>query len=134
MNGAWEEGCKKEEVMMVVVRKGMKSWKSWEGKEDEGGRPQHHVPVNFSKTCQVNIHWRMEAKSSSNDGYGNICVGIHEHGEWEVASGGQEKELRPCRSKAIRNIKQKEVGGCWVWDLGINKEWSDFLQKQENKI
>jgi hypothetical protein len=38
----------------------------------------------------------MEARSSSNNGYGIIGVGIHEHGEWEVVGGGQEKELRPC--------------------------------------
>jgi hypothetical protein len=42
MSGTWEGGCKKEGMMIVVVRKGMKSWKSKEGKEDEGGRPQHH--------------------------------------------------------------------------------------------
>jgi hypothetical protein len=83
-------------MMIVVVRKGMKSWKLREGKEDEGGRPQHHEPANISRTCQVNIHWRMEARSSSNNGYGIIGVGIHEHGEWEVVGGGQEKELRPC--------------------------------------
>ncbi len=88
MSGAWEGGCKKEGVMVVVVRKGMKSWKSWEGKEDEGGRPQHHEPTSFSKTCQVNIHWRMEARSSSNGDYGSTGVRTHEHGEWEVAGEG----------------------------------------------
>jgi len=35
---------------MVVVKRGMRFWKSLEGKEDEGGRPQHHELANFSKT------------------------------------------------------------------------------------
>jgi hypothetical protein len=91
-------GCKKEGVMMVVVKRGKKSWES---KEDEGGRPQHHEPTNFSKSCQVNICWRMETRSSSNGGYGNTCVGIHERGEWEVASGGQEKVFIHCRIRGL---------------------------------
>ncbi len=96
MSGMWEGGYKQEGVMMVVVKKGMRSWKSWEGKEDEGGRPQHHEPTSFSKSCQINICRRMEIISSSNGGYDNTCVGIHEHGEWEVAGGCQEKVFIPC--------------------------------------
>jgi hypothetical protein len=96
MNGAWEGGCKKEEVMLVIVERSRKSWKSWEGKEDEGGRPQHHEPISFSRSCQVNICWRMETRSSSNGGYGNTSIGIHEHGEWEATSGGRGKVLIPC--------------------------------------
>jgi hypothetical protein len=43
----------------------------------------------------------METRSSNNGGYGNTSVGIHEHGEWEAAGGGQagggqEKVLIPC--------------------------------------
>ncbi len=71
MNGAWEGGCKKEEVMLVIVERSRKSWKSWEGKEDEGGRPQHHELASFSRNGLVNICWTMEARSSSNGGCGN---------------------------------------------------------------
>ncbi len=77
MNGMWEGGCK-EGVVMVVVKRGKRSWKSWEGKED-GGRPQHHEPINFSKSCRVDICWRMETRSSSYGSYGNASVKIHEH-------------------------------------------------------
>ncbi len=35
----------------------------------------------------------MEARSSSSANCGNARGGIHEHGEWEVASGGQAKVL-----------------------------------------
>ncbi len=61
----------------------------------------------------------METRSSNNGGYGNTSVGIHEHGEWEAAGGGQagggqEKVLIPCQNKGVKNIKEEEVGGCWV--------------------
>ncbi len=38
----------------------------------------------------------MEGRPSSDGSYGNASVKSHEHGEWEVASGGQEKVPRPC--------------------------------------
>jgi hypothetical protein len=50
-----------------------------------------------SQQVVVNICWRMEARSSSSGGCGSARGGIHEHGEWEAASGGQTKVLKLVR-------------------------------------
>ncbi len=63
---------------------------------------------------QVNICWRMEARSSSSGGCGNTRGRTHEHGEWEVASGGQTKVLKlvVVRGLGIQKGKKLEFVGC----------------------
>jgi hypothetical protein len=38
--------------------------------------------------------------------------GIHEYGDWEVASGGQKKVIKPLLKWKTRSKKDKEVCGC----------------------
>jgi hypothetical protein len=51
--------------------------------------------------------WKQDFPRSG--GCGNIGEGVHEHGEWEVASRGQGKVLRLIRIRGLR-IKR---GGSW---------------------
>jgi hypothetical protein len=44
----------------------------------------------------------MEARSSSSGDCGNAGGRTHEHGEWEVASGGQAKVFRFARIKGLK--------------------------------
>jgi hypothetical protein len=43
----------------------------------------------------------MEVRSSNSGGCGSAGGGIHEHGEWEVASGGQAKVLGLARVRGL---------------------------------
>jgi hypothetical protein len=43
----------------------------------------------------------MEARFSNSGGYGSVRGGVHEHGDWEVASGGQAKVLRLVRVRGL---------------------------------
>jgi len=58
----------------------------------------------------------MEARSSSSDGCGYVRGGIHEHGELEVASGGQANVLRLAGVKGlgIEKGKMLEFVGCGI--------------------
>jgi len=64
----------------------------------------------------------MEARSSSSGGCGNIRGGMHEHGEWKIASGSQAKVLRVVGVRGLRIKKGRKLefmgGGR---DLGANK-------------
>ncbi len=93
---------------------GKRSWQSWGGKEDEGGWRQHHEPSIFSRSGQVNICWRMEARSSSNGNCGNAGGGTYDHVEWEATSGGQAKVLILAKIKGLglEKWRRLEFVGC----------------------
>ncbi len=90
MSGVWEGGCEKERVMMVEAGD--------LGNHEEARKMKvgsyniiashHHEPSSFSRIGQVNICWRMEARSSNCGNCGNAWRGAREHGEGEAASGG----------------------------------------------
>jgi len=56
----------------------------------------------------------MESRFSNNGSYGSEGEGVHEHGEWEVASGGQEKVLKlvGVRGLGIEKGRKLEFVGC----------------------
>jgi len=63
----------------------------------------------------------MEAKSSNSGRCGNIGGGMHEHGEWEMASGNQAKVLRVVGVRGLRIKKGRKLEFMGGEDLGANK-------------
>jgi hypothetical protein len=129
MSGVWEEGCEKEGMMMVKV--GDLGNREEASKMKVGG---HDImnQLAFQRVVKSTFvgKWRQDLPSSDN--CGSTREGVHEHGEWQTAGGGQEKVN--FGSKRVKNRKGEEVGVCWVWDLRVSKQWSTLLQKQKNKI